>query len=448
MGEQWHGFRRVWGENITGIETTLMGAAVIAVPFQNMYFQAGRLAVAGAQLSFFPLLGLVILFFARMLVERRASDHGRGLVAVIGAFFVLVSLSSLMTVAVLGTQGLAWPLLLHKYVSQTILYSVWLAAIFLVKVDRRLRWAFAVAFGVTCLGAIISIYSPTFNQESHSAFLYAKNLNLRPRGFSREASDLALTIGGLGGVLYFWISSRFRLAVLAATSFLLAAIQSKGAVGAWLLAVAVGFGFRWFRGRERSAVVAELAAVALPLFGYYAYLLSGHSSAAPGRGLGYGLGVYVSAVAEGSTTVGTRLTMAVFSLATLFRAPLGVGFLGLLPWVHAFLPGVIQMVARAFPNFQYTEVMSYAVSTSGSFVSAKSVLFNGVVLAGFPFLALNAIIWWRFLRFVLKTNAGELLVPVLFVLVSYSAYAGIENSYAPAFVLSLAYFYVRGKSEE
>jgi hypothetical protein len=92
--------------------------------------------------------------------------------------------------------------------------------------------------------------------------------------------------------------------------------------------------------------------------------------------------------------------------------------------------------------------MSYAVSTSGSFVSAKSVLFNGVVLAGFPFLALNAIIWWRFLRFVLKTNAGELLVPVLFVLVSYSAYAGIENSYAPAFVLSLAYFYVRGKSEE
>jgi hypothetical protein len=408
--------------------------------------------VAGAQLSFFPLLGLVILFLVRMVVERGASVRGRGLVAVIGAFFVLVSLSSLMTVAALGTQGLAWPLLLHKYVSQTILYGVWLAAIFRVKVDRRLHWAFAVAFGVACLGAILSIYSPTFNQESHSIFLYAKNLNLRPRGFSREASDLALTIGCLGGILYLWSSRLSRLAVLGVTSLLLAAIQSKGAVGAWLFAFAVGFVFRWVRGKDRSTVVAEVAAVALPLVGYYLYVLSPHAVATSGGGLGgglgHGVGVYVSAVAEGSTTVGTRLTMAVFSLATLFRAPLGVGFFGLLPWVHAFLPGVIRVVAHAFPNFQYSEVMSYAGSTSGSFVSAKSVLFNGVVLAGFPFLALNAVIWWRFLRFVVKTNAGELLVPVLFVLVCYSAYVGIENSYAPALVLSLAYFYVRGQSEQ
>lgn len=447
MAEQTLAFRSAWDQNLSGIEAILMSAAVVAVPFQNMDFQAGRLAVAGAQLSFFPLLGLVILFFVRVFVERRATAHGRSLVAVTGAFFVLVSLSSLMTVAVLGTQGLAWSLLLHKYLSQTVLYGVWLAAIFRVKVDRRLYWAFALAFVVACLGAILSIYSPTFNQESHSAFLYAKNLNLRPRGFSREASDLALTIGGLGGILYLWSSRSFRLAILGVTSLLLAAIQSKGAVGAWLLAVAVGFVFRWARGKERSTVVAELAAVTLPLFGYYVYLLSAHSFAAPG-GLRHGVGVYVSAVAEGSTTIGTRLTMAVFSLATLLRAPLGVGFFGFLPWVHAFLPQVIQVVARAFPSFQYTEVMSYAVSASGAFVSAKSVLFNGVVLAGLPFLALNVVIWWRFLRFVLKENAGELLVPVIFVLISYSAYAGIENSYAPAFVLSLAYFYVRGKSEE
>lgn len=365
----------------------------------------------------------------------------------IGGFFLLLTLSSFMTVAALGTQGLTWSLLVHKYFSQTILYSVWLVAIFGVKVDRRLRWAFAAAFAFACLGAILSIYSAGFNQESHTALLYAKNLNLRPRGFSREASDLALTIGGLGGILYLWCSPLFRLAVLGATSLLLAAIQSKGAAGAWLLAVALAFGFRWVRGKDRATLVAEAVAVVLPFFGYYAYLLLAHSLTGPGH-IGHRFGAYVSAVAEGSTTIGTRVTMAAFSLATLFHAPLGVGFFGLLPWVHAFLPRMIRVMSGLFPGFQYSEVISYSVSTSGAFVSAKSLLFNGIILAGLPFLVLNLIIWWRFVRWVLKEGAGEILIPVVFALVSYSTYSGIENSYAPAFVLSLAYFYVRGRSEQ
>ena len=363
----------------------------------------------------------------------------------IGAFFLLVTLSSLMTVAALGTQGLAWPLLVHKYFSQTILYAVWLVAIFGVKVDRRLRWAFVAAFVIACLGAVLSIHSPMFNEASHSAFLYAKNLNLRPRGFSREASDLALTIGCLGGILYLWSAPRVRWVILGVTTLLLAAIQSKGAAAAWLLAVAVAFCFRWIRGKDRPAVLAELLAVGLPLLGYYVYLVSAHSSAGP-SGIGHGVGRYVAAVAQGSTTVGTRLTMAAFSLGTLLHAPLGVGFLGLLPWVHAFLPRVIRVVSGMFPWFQYSEVISYSVSTSGAFVSAKSLLFNGFILAGLPFLVLNLVVWWRFVRWVLKEGAAEILIPLAFALVSYAAYSGIESSYAPAFALSLTYFYVRGRS--
>lgn len=447
MAEQTLAFRSAWAQNLSGIEAILMSAAVVAVPFQNMDFQAGRLAVAGAQLSFFPLLGLLLISPVRIAAAWRGNAKDRRLVAVIGAFFLLVTLSSFMTVAALGTQGLAWPLLVHKYFSQTILYAVWLVAIFGVKVDRRLRWAFAVAFVVACLGAILSVYSASFNEASHSVILYAKNLNLRPRGFSREASDLALTIGGLGGILYLWSSPPFRLVVLGATSLLLAAIQSKGAAGAWLLAVAVAFCFRWIRGKDRATIVAEASAVALPFFGYYGYLLLAHSLAGSGH-IGHGFGRYVSAVAEGSTTIGTRLTMAAFSMATLLHVPLGVGFFGLLPWVHAFLPQVIRVVSGLFPGFQYSEVISYSVSASGAFVSAKSLLFNGLILAGLPFLVLNLVVWWRFVRWVLKEGAGEILIPVVFALVSYSTYSGIENSYAPAFVLSLAYFYVRGRSEQ
>jgi len=422
--------QKEYAGNVFLIERILASLAILTVPFQNMSFQSGPLGVAGSQLTFFPLLLLLALSIAKILF---GASVKKTLMIFIFFFFALATVSSAVTLWVVGNQGFSDVLLFHKYYAQLLLYSVWLVAVFGLKIDKSFVPFVWVAFWVACIGAFFSILSPYFNQYNAGLFLYAQNYNLRPRGFSKEASDLALTIGSLGGFLYLFGGRWARLVILMVVGLFLLFIQSKGAVVAWVAAMLLSWMIIFLRKGWSYNLLVEVLVGLSPFFMYYLMSVnfeSGYTETAS----------YVHAVAHGSTSIGTRFTMAIFSLGTLLYFPLGVGFSGYLPWVHSYLGDVVSWVSNLYPNLDYSEVLSYSTSVTGEFVSAKSLFFDGVIVFGFPFVLISAFAVYNTLSVSRKVGCSSILLPSFFVFISYFVYSGLQSSYSPAFVLSAVYF--------
>jgi hypothetical protein len=383
----------------------LLWAVIALSPFQDTFLQKTPLKLPAASLSFLPLMALFILAGIQRLLRRPLTISRPMLIMAVYAAVVCIANVVWVTngEAVLYTQslfarGLLAVLVLFAMFGINYRFTRWL------RVAVYLGFFFTIV-GIACdrlLGAnaiVLLQNTPSFSGK--------------PRGFCTEASTLSVQIVASGMLTAHFLTrpwQKWTVGIL--TAALLVLSNSKGGLISLLLCIVV-LGVV----KTRSSVLAKVGVsfVLLPLI-YFGSLFI--------------FSIFGALIEVNQTsTIATRLSMAVYALITLAHNPFGVGFTGFLPSIPRYLPQAMRFVQGLFPlPLAFVEVRGYLYPPQSE-ADCKTLFFDFLVFFGIPF----AIVFFRFvgglLRELFKIQCNWLFVGVLFSAMAMMTYYSTVNAW-------------------
>jgi len=207
----------------------------------------------------------------------------------------------------------------------------------------------------------------------------------RPRGLSREPSELSITAIVIGLLSVHFTRSRPRKILLfLVTLGLLIVSGSKGGILTLFLCAIILCIMRWHS--KWYQVVGSLL-VLFPLGIILIWLIPN---------------LFPEESFAISGTIPTRFSMITCALMTVTHHPLGVGLTGFLPAVARYLPGAMSAVESIFPfPLYFGEVSEYL--TSADMVSTKTFFFDQLMRFGVPF----ALFFFVFITGLIKRLAAK-----------------------------------------
>jgi hypothetical protein len=386
--------------SVNALREGLLYTAIVLTPFQDTILRV-PLRHLGTSFAIVPILLLVLLDLAVWLARPDRRVSVKWLCA--GCYGTLLTLIYLL---LFGTNWNGTNLLLK---SCTLFIMTGLALYVMYRPDwghmRYLALAVRIAFAIAIVGVLFGdlnllglrdvVNNPIFHQTA--------NLDERWRGFTAEASTLALSMGSLGFLAAALSKSRIAKTLLVVLTMLLLAFgASKGAI---LTVALVGISVVLLsKGRRIPAV---LCLILLMPVGYLAYQRFLTMST-------------LEALSE-TTTVATRGTVVLWSIDVMAHHPLGVGFGGFYPALSKYLPETVSQVNELSPiPLNFEEVVGYATSSENA--STKTLLFNFIVYFGIPFLIAFLALTATLIRACVRCRRPLLLATFLFVTIGVCTY--------------------------
>ncbi|BBF65117.1 hypothetical protein [Acidithiobacillus ferridurans] len=405
-------------------ERLLLSAFILLLPFQDTALQGTFLRFLGASPAFIPILLLLLFRLVRIKASTTVNRFTFFLVFITALSTLLVSYYSVFVY--INKYHLSF--LAYKIFSNSILYFLAFYAIFAMRYKKINVGNFVIAsFFLAVGGPIVTTFFHFRIFEYPSIFHFTPNFNLRLRGFSMEASDFGATIGGLSLISAHYARKLFRPFILIVGSAAIFLCFSKGSIAAWIISMFLILVYTYFHDKityKKFIIYAFLFCVAsIAFFVGYNYVLGMLSQSLP------------------TTTIPTRVTMAVTALYISLISPLGVGFSGVVPAVSQNVPHVVHFLQNiGLNNLNYTEVLGYVNDPTGHDISAKNFFFTGIMIWGIPFMILY--IWFNatiFIRLWKYNNSPYLFGAFIFSFVAISSYVGLLNLYCLSVCYGILY---------
>lgn len=401
----------------------ILFAAVI--PFQDSPLQSTPLRFGGASLAVLPLGALALLWLIRRLaVGARVRRYA--------VWMGTVAYAAILTVVYIAAFG-GGLLLVVRAMKYSALLALWALAIVVVAEQpwTVVKWAARIAFVVALIGVFACDIERI--QWLQLATHFHPNGNMRPRGFSLEASTLGMQIGCLGLLvaaglrrgLARWMVTLLVLAVMVYCVSKGGQVTLLAALGAAALLVPL----RRVRARRtrRLLLVGGICGLVLAAAGWVAAEFSRSAR------------LYAS--------IGTRLTGAATALVCLLHNPLGTGAAGLVPAFQRYtLPG-ITLVERLHIHVVYAEALTYAHASGGLDVSTKTFLGDQCIAFGLPFLIAFVFLVLRLIRRLREANAPYfMLAAFVFAVIAISTYQNALGYYDAPFLFGAVVSFLRHAS--
>ena len=397
----------------------LVWGFIILSPFQNTVFQNTPLKMAGASLSFFPLMALFLLASIRHFWLAPFEIKRFTLAAV--AYATIVCAVNL--VWIYQDEIIIYWKSLRGYPLLTVLIFF---VVFGIKYwpSRGLRIAIYMAFifsliGILCDRLLGSNAIPVLQTTLIS--------DGRPRGFSTEASTLSVQIVASGMLTaHFLARSWQKWSVGGLTVALLVYSASKGALISLLVCIIV-LGIAKSRSSLFSKVVIGCVLLPVAYFGSLSILSI--------------FGTLVEA--NETATIGTRLSMTVYALITVAHNPFGVGFTGFLPSIPLYLPQAMRFIDSIFPfPVGFAEAKEYLYPPQDN-ADCKSFFLDYFVFFGVPF----AIVFCRFVAKIFnqlfKLRYYWLFVGALFSVIALMTYYSEINAWTIPLLFGISLHEIR-----
>ena len=401
------------------IYNPLVWAAIALSPFQDTILQYTPLKLAAASFSFIPLMCLFLLsgichWLRRPFVVNRT-------ILIVVVYSGALCAANLVWIengeAALHTQSL---------LALTLLSTLTIFTVFGVDYppSRWLRIAVYSAFFFTIVGIVSG---EVLGANAISFLQVTPNLSGRPHGFSTEPSTLSVQIVAVGMLTAHFLAKNWQKWCVGALSCaLLVFSSSKGGLISLLLC-AIVLGIAKSRASLLSKLIVSLVLIPSVCFGAllvvstFGTLIEGNQT----------------------STIATRMSMAVYALITVAHHPFGVGFTGFLPSIPLYLPEAMSFVQGLFPfPLWFGEVKEYLYPPQTQ-ADCKTFFFNFLVFFGIPF----AIIFLRFVADLLsrlfKCRCYWLFVGVLFSVVALMTYYSTIYTWTLPLLFGISLYEVR-----
>jgi hypothetical protein len=401
------------------IDDVLLWSAVALSPLQDTALQKTPLALVAASPAVFPLLGLLFLHVMRRMLRLNFAFRRWTLLA---AGYVLMTSLAHFVARSHGVTVLEWRSLRGSSILAILLFFTLFGVNY--RDTRGIRIAVYIAMAITLIGIVVGAVLGA----NAIPLLQATPSNTgRPSGFSTEASTLSVQTVCIGILMTHFMRGRWQKACVALlTCALLVYSQSKGGLISLLLCVTI---LGVIKSRSSLATKVLVASIVIPVL-YLGSLLVASM---------FGDNIDTNQ----TSSVATRLSMAVFAIITVAHNPLGVGFTGFLPAIRDYLPGAMTVVQSWFPiPLGFGEVSGY-LEPPYQDADCKSFFFNYFVFFGIPFAIVFFQFAFRVLRRLLAAGCDSLFVGVLFCLFALMTYYSTTNSYSVAILFGVALREVR-----
>jgi O-antigen ligase/polysaccharide polymerase Wzy-like membrane protein len=401
------------------VDEVLLWTMVVLSPLQDTALQSTPLKLVAASPAVFPLIALMALHMVRRILRMDYKFHRWTLIA--AGYALLVSVAHLIAYSQ-GVLVLEWRALRGGSIFAILAFFVVFGLD--LRNTRGLRIAAYTALCLTlvgiAIGAILGANAVPLLQSTPS-------LTGRPNGFSTESSTLSVQTVCTGTLTVHFLSKIWqKVGIGLLTCVLLVYSQSKGGLISLMLCITILAIIK-----TRSSLTIKIIAAFIVIPALYLGSL-------------FLVSMFGSIIAENQTSsIATRLSMAIFSMITVAHNPLGIGFTGLLPAIREYLPRSMDLVQSWFPiPLAFVEVKSYLVPPYRD-ADCKTFFFNYFVFFGFPF----AFVFFRFafglLRRLYLAGRDSLFVGALFCLTALLFYYSTMNAYTLPLLFGVALCEVR-----
>lgn len=387
-------------------------------PVQDFFLQGTPLRSLGASPSIFPLATILLVIGTRWLLSGRFAVRIGVLLC-----FLYILITTVYGLFTFGISSHGENLLWKATTSFISLGAIIFAA---TSVDysksRAVRAGIYCALAIVTLGFCFGYANPFgFPQPVENSILHFTPISdLRPRGLSSEPSELsisALVIGLLAVHVTRKRSHRILLFVL--TLLLLIASGSKGGILTLFLCAIVICIFKW---HSKWYQVPATLFIMLPAGITLIYLLPN---------------LFPEDSFALSGTVGTRFSMLICALQTVWHHPFGVGLAGFLPAVRTYLPGAMSTLQSFFRvPLNFTEVSGYL--ESADMVSTKTFFFDQAMRFGIPFAICFVVFVTKMFTRLLRQEKFMVSIAILASAIAVSTYIPGTGAFAVPLAFGVA----------
>ncbi|MCP4569369.1 MAG: hypothetical protein GY841_17480 [FCB group bacterium] len=406
------------------IQEFLIAATVLLLPFQDSGLQHLPIGILGASPSFIPLSLLIGVHFLEWLFNNRRLSINRSLIFIVGYVLII----STIYLVISGTESHGRNLLAKTFNLSVLTFLLLYPAFFInYKNIPRLGLYIKIAFVITLVGIVFNDLLMLDFVRSQGIIHASATDNIRPRGFTGEASYLSIMLMSLGMLsAHFSKEKTERIVFVALTILATAYSTSKGGL-VTILAVAAFVVFfksdirRWLRlALIVAVIIAASYAVDLLLLRFTGDIQSGISTA-------------------------TRSGLMITTVLIVAHNPLGVGFAGFLPAIDKYVPQAIKYMDSIFDlPFDFTEIIAYLGANTDRTISTKTFLFDNLAFFGLPFLIIYIVFHYRLITRLIASPHTWLLAGALFCMIAISTYIPALGMYSISFVYGVALNELRG----
>jgi hypothetical protein len=344
---------------------------VILIPFQDLGLKKTFLRELGASISFLPMLFVILILSLRWLIRAKRFPsmfiYACLYLCILNIFFYIYFDFKFRGIDLL-CKGLSTFILQFLLVFPVYLFS---------KYDSRIfKKIVYFSFFVLILGIFLVDIAmvPCFSNSGLYHAVSFELTNMRPRGFSLEASSLAFTLVTLGFLVLHFLKSKFYSAVFVFfLIILLGFIRSKGVFPAIALSMCLAIVFSKKSYKFKLAIF--LVSICFVILYYHHFL----------NKLLLDITFY--------TSFGTRFTAIIASVLTCIKYPFGVGSVGFLPAFTEMIPSASNIVS-SFVDVNFYEIYSYLDKSKITAINTKSFFFDCLIMYGVPFVLV--FMWFHF----------------------------------------------------
>ncbi len=396
---------------------------IATCPIGDFMLQGTPLRSLGASPCIFPLFALALVDGAQWLFSSKTSVS-RGVVVC----FAYVVLTAVYGLCVFGVSSHGENLLWKGTTSFISLVAFLYATQLDYGKSSIVRAAIYVALILVVVGFLFGNSNPLgLPALAENGVLHFTPLpDERPRGLSREPSQLSITAMIIGLLAAHLTRSRDRKVLLVvATVGILIASGSKGGILTLFICVIILSIMKW---HSKWYQVAGLLFVLFPLGLTLIWLIPN---------------LFPEESFAISGTIPTRFSMILSASMTFAHHPFGVGVTGFLPAVAQYLPSAMSDLQSIFPfPLNFSEVSAY--ETSADMVGTKTFFFDQLMRFGIPFAAIFFIFIAGLLKRLAEKKQTILLMAILAATVAIMTYQPGTGNFAISIVFGLALSEVRG----
>ncbi len=401
------------------VKEILLWGIITLSPLQDTVLQKTPLKLFGASPAVLPVLALASLALFRQILRLKFALDRKMLIGI--GYVLAICVAHIITFQP-GLDSIQWrPLRSFGLMTALI---VFLMTGVDYKNTRGLRFAIFMAASITLAGvALGALLGP----DSMRILQVTPDAGGRPRGFCTESSTLSVQIVCVGMLCSHYLLRTWKKVVTGViTGGLLIYSSSKGGLISLLLCVLI-----LALMRSRASVFSKILAgiVVSPILVFGVLLVASRFSSL--------------VMLNQTTTIATRVSMALFSGVVVLHNPLGVGFTGFYPAIPRYLYSAMWTVQSWFPfPLAFTEVREYLTPPFKD-ADCKSFFLDFLVFFGIPF----AIVFFRFgnnlLQELLAHRLFSLFVAVLFAFLALFTYYSTMNAYTVPLLMGIAIYETR-----
>lgn len=405
--------------NTPSVQEALLWTIIILSPLQDTILQKTPLKLFGASPAVLPVMALATLTLLNGLLRLKLTLDRRML---IGIIYVLIICAAHLVTFQPGLDTIQWhPLRSFGLMTALIVFMM-------TGVDyqntRGLRIAIFIALFLTLTGVVLG---GLLGPDAIKFLQVTPDASRRPRGFSTESSTLSVQIICIGMLSAHYMRRTWQKVIISTiTGGLLIYSSSKGGLIALLLCVLIlvlvrsraSLFYKFLIGLLVSPVLVAGAILVVSRFSHLVAL-------------------------NQTTTIATRVSMALFSTIVVIHNPLGVGFTGFYPAIPKYLYSAMWTVQSWFPfPLAFVEVKGYLTPPFKD-ADCKSFFLDFLVFFGIPFAILFFHFGYNLLQKLLAYRLFSLFVAVLFAFLALFTYYSTLNAYTVPLLIGIAIYEVR-----